>query len=125
MGDEEMAYTKQPIIYPSGFVSIDTAKINMNFSILADAFYNSDPENNPINKACYVGTNAPDNPKVGQLWLDTSVDPPVLKVFDGIDWRSKVSSADNATNVTNVTNADMLDNMHADDFIAISFFFGG
>jgi len=123
-----MPYTKSPIVYPSGFVSIDTEKVNTNFSILADAFYNSDPENNPINRACYVGATAPTDPKVGQLWLDISVHPPVLKVYNGTNWQSKVSLADNAvnaTNATNATNADMMDGLHADDFIAMNFFFGG
>jgi hypothetical protein len=97
-----------PIVYPSGFVSIDTAKINMNFSILADAFYNSNPENNPIKQACYVGVTPPNNPAVGQLWLDMSVYPPILKVYDGTNWQSKQSKVS-----------------LADNFIAMNFFFGG
>jgi hypothetical protein len=105
-----MPYIKNPIIYPSGFVSVDVAKVNQNFSILADAFYNSDPENNPINRACYVGATPPNNPKVGQLWLDISVNPPVLKVYDGVNWQSKISLADNAVNATN---ADKIDGFHA------------
>jgi len=81
-----MPYVKNPIVYPTGKVSEDTAKINTNFSILADAFYNSDPENNPIYRACYVGITAPLNPKVGQIWVDTSVAPPVIKVYNGTNW---------------------------------------
>ena len=78
-----MPYSKNPITYPTGKVSEDTAQINTNFSILADAFYNSDPENSPIYRACYVGIIAPLNPKVGQIWVDTSVAPPVIKVYNG------------------------------------------
>lgn len=81
-----MPYVKNPITYPSGKVSEETAKINTNFSILADAFYNSDPENSPIYRACYVGITAPLNPKVGQIWVDTSVAPPVIKVYNGTNW---------------------------------------
>ena len=81
-----MPYVKNPIVYPSGKVSEQTAQINTNFSILADAFYNSDPENSPIYRACYVGITAPLNPKVGQLWVDTSVAPPVIKVYNGTNW---------------------------------------
>ena len=81
-----MAYVKNPITYPTGKVSEDTAKINTNFSILADAFYNSDPENSPIYRACYVGITAPLNPKIGQIWVDTSVAPPVIKVYNGTNW---------------------------------------
>jgi len=183
-----MPYVRNPITYPSGKVSEDTAKINTNFSILADAFYNSDPENSPIYRACYVGITAPLNPKVGQIWvdtsvappvikvyngtswlevkpasvdeptspyvgqiwLDTSVNPPVLKIYDGVNWQSNVSNADkldgqegsyylNRANHTGTQppstispqghgsglDADMVDGFDADDFIAISFFFGG
>jgi len=81
-----MPYSKNPITYPTGKVSEDTAQINTNFSILADAFYNSDPENSPIYRACYVGITAPLNPKVGQIWVDTSVAPPVIKVYNGTNW---------------------------------------
>ena len=81
-----MPYVKNPIVYPSGKVSEDTAQINTNFSILADAFYNSDPENSPIYRACYVGITAPLNPKVGQIWVDISVAPPVIKVYNGTNW---------------------------------------
>jgi hypothetical protein len=81
-----MPYVKNPITHPSGKVSEETAKINTNFSILADAFYNSDPENSPIYRACYVGITAPLNPKVGQIWVDTSVAPPLIKVYNGTNW---------------------------------------
>lgn len=114
-----MPYTRNPINYPNGLVSVDTAKVNENFSILAEAFYNSNPENNPINRACYAGATPPNNPKVGQLWLDTSVNPPVLKVYDGVNWQSKVSLADNANSANQANsanyanNADMLDGFHA------------
>jgi len=93
-----MPYVRNPITYPSGKVSEDTAKINTNFSILADAFYNSDPENSPIYRACYVGITAPLNPKVGQIWVDTSVAPPVIKVYNGTSWLEvKPASVDEPT----------------------------
>jgi hypothetical protein len=37
--------------------------------------------NDPI-----VSHNAPTSPKEGQLWLDTSVSPSVLKMWDGAQW---------------------------------------
>ena len=46
-----MSYTKNPIVYPSGFVSVDTAKINRNFSILADAFVGNDPTTGIVKNA--------------------------------------------------------------------------
>lgn len=33
-----------------------------------------------------VSADEPTNPKVGQLWLDTSVSPSVLKMWDGTQW---------------------------------------
>ena len=33
-----------------------------------------------------IGSNAPPDPKEGQLWLDTSVSPSVLKMWDGREW---------------------------------------
>jgi len=83
-----MPYVRNPITYPSGKVSEDTAKINTNFSILADAFYNSDPENNPIYRGAYIGISAPLNPKTGQIWMDVSVFPPTIYVYDGTKWQT-------------------------------------
>jgi len=83
-----MPYVKRPITYPTGKVSEQTEQINVNFSILADAFYNSDPENNPIYKGAYIGTTAPLNPKAGQIWMDISVFPPTVHIYDGSDWRT-------------------------------------
>jgi hypothetical protein len=83
-----MPYVRNPITYPTGKVSVETAQINTNFSILADAFYNSDPENNPIYRGAYIGTSAPLNPKTGQIWLDISVSPPNLYVYNGTYWQT-------------------------------------
>lgn len=33
-----------------------------------------------------ISNNAPENPKEGQLWLDTSVTPSILKMWDGSEW---------------------------------------
>jgi hypothetical protein len=81
-----MPYVKRPITYPTGKVSEETEQINTNFSILADAFYNSDPENNPIYRGAYVGVSAPLNPKIGQIWIDTSTIQPTLYVYNGTAW---------------------------------------
>jgi len=83
-----MAYVRNPITYPSGKVSDDTAQINTNFGILADAFYNSDPTNNPIYRGAYIGTSAPLNPKAGQIWMDVSVFPPTIYIYDGSNWQT-------------------------------------
>lgn len=37
--------------------------------------------NDPI-----IGSSAPDDPQGGQLWLDTSVSPSILKMWDGSKW---------------------------------------
>ncbi|AMW98458.1 hypothetical protein [Rummeliibacillus stabekisii] len=34
----------------------------------------------------FVGPNPPPHPMVGQIWLDTSVKPPVLRMWDGENW---------------------------------------
>ena len=83
-----MAYVRNPIVYPNGRVSEDTAKINTNFEILADAFYSSDPENNPIYRGAYIGISAPLTPKAGQIWMDISVLPPTLYIYDGTNWQT-------------------------------------
>jgi hypothetical protein len=83
-----MSYVKRPITYPTGKVSEQTEQINENFSILADAFYNSDPENNPIYKGAYVGISAPLNPKAGQIWMNISVFPPTIYIYDGTNWQT-------------------------------------
>ena len=33
-----------------------------------------------------LGDTPPENPDVNSIWLDTSVDPPVMKIFDGTNW---------------------------------------
>jgi hypothetical protein len=83
-----MPYVRNPIVYPNGKVSENTLQIDTNFAILADAFYNSDPENNPIYKSAYVGASAPLNPKVGQIWMDISVFPPTIYIYDGTNWQT-------------------------------------
>lgn len=36
----------------------------------------------------FANDNAPDNPVEGQLWYDTSIESPQLKLYDGTDWIS-------------------------------------
>ena len=33
-----------------------------------------------------VGDTAPTNPQTGNIWLDTSEDPPDKKTYDGTSW---------------------------------------
>lgn len=33
-----------------------------------------------------IGTTAPTFPKVDEVWIDTSLVPPLLKVYDGKTW---------------------------------------
>jgi hypothetical protein len=66
----------------------DLQKANNNFNILGSAFINDDPKNQPIKRATYIGTNEPSDAVVGTLWLDTSVSPPVFKIYDGTNWIS-------------------------------------
>jgi hypothetical protein len=75
-------------------VTTELNDANENFKILGQAFYKSDPSSNPILRASYVGTSAPSNPVAGTTWLDTSINPSVLKVYDGNNWQrtSSISS---------------------------------
>jgi hypothetical protein len=51
-----------------------------------------------------VSSTAPTPSYAGQLWLDTSTSPPLIKQWDGFAWQSRVSNADNS---------DKVDNFHA------------
>jgi len=51
-----------------------------------------------------VSSTAPTPSYAGQLWLDTSTSPPLIKQWDGFAWQSRVSIADNS---------DKVDNFHA------------
>jgi len=61
---------------------------NENFTILGQAFVNNDPSSQPILRASYVGPSAPSNPVAGMTWLNTSVNPPVIMVYDGNNWQA-------------------------------------
>lgn len=96
-----MAYTLAPFNpltpYQNQVVTeLNTA--NNNFTILGQAFYNNDPSSNPVLRASYVGSSAPSNPVAGMTWLDTSTTPPVLKVYDGSNWKSNVANANTVNN---------------------------
>jgi hypothetical protein len=49
---------------------------------------------NVIEILAVVSDIPPATPHVGQLWLDTSVNPPILKTYDGTNWQSSISNAD-------------------------------
>ena len=78
----------------------DLDKANQNFKILGQAFYNNDPSSQPILRASYIGSTAPSNPVAGMTWLDTSVNPSALKVYDGSNWQSIVPLRVDLTNAT-------------------------
>lgn len=75
----------------SHVIFIPKEKISRSLSINVDVCSNNDivartnavvlDLNDPM-----VSNVAPVDPKVGQLWLDTSVSPSVLKMWDGIEW---------------------------------------
>ena len=61
--------------------------LNINFSVYNDTTVVARTNtivfdlNDPM-----VGSTAPSNPKEGQLWLDMSVSPSILKMWDGSKW---------------------------------------
>jgi hypothetical protein len=83
-------------------VSTELNYANDNFSILGQAFLNSDPSSNPVFRASYVGSSAPNNPVAGTTWLDTSSSPSVIRVYDGSNWQSSVVSVSNFSNISYV-----------------------
>ncbi|MBX0312568.1 MAG: hypothetical protein JHC31_12500 [Sulfurihydrogenibium sp.] len=96
-----MAYTLTPFNPSTPYqnqVATELNTANTNFTILGQAFYNNDPSSNPVLRASYVGSSAPSNPVAGTTWLDTSTTPPVLKVYDGSNWKSNVANANTVNN---------------------------
>jgi hypothetical protein len=84
-----MAYVKRPFEYWGMLINQVEHDLNIandNFEILGNAFYQSDPQNQPINRACYISNTPPLNPKKGQIWVNTSFSPPVYYVYDGTNW---------------------------------------
>ena len=57
-------------------------------------------------KEAYVGTSAPSNPTDGQLWVDTSQNPPVLKIYDATNsaWKLCIT---NITQIESRSHADL------------------
>ena len=57
-------------------------------------------------KEAYVGTSAPSNPTDGQLWVDTSQNPPVLKIYDATNsaWKLCITSI---TQIESRSHADL------------------
>jgi hypothetical protein len=84
-----MPYTNRPFAYWGMLINQVEHDLNIandNFEILGDAFYQSDPQNQPINRACYVSDTPPLNPKKGQIWVVTSVYHTASYVYDGTKW---------------------------------------
>lgn len=96
-----MAYTLAPFNPSTPYqnqVATELNTANTNFTILGQAFYNNDPTSQPILRASYIGSSAPSNPVAGMTWLDTSTTPPVLKVYDGSNWKSNVANSNTVNN---------------------------
>jgi hypothetical protein len=96
-----MAYTLAPFNPSTPYqnqVATELNTANTNFTVLGQAFYNNDPSSNPVLRASYVGSSAPSNPVAGMTWLDTSFNPPVLKVYDGNNWQSNIANANTVNN---------------------------
>lgn len=51
----------------------------------------------------YTGTTAPTSPYKGQLWVDTSTNPPITKVYDGSAWKEQNGTDTLKTNVQTLT----------------------
>jgi hypothetical protein len=100
-----MSYTSRPFNYTGTLpnqVQNDLNLANDNFDILGQAFLNNDPSSKPIKRAVYIGATPPAGAVASTLWFDTSVTPPVLKVYNGTNWQLVSSS-----------NADTVDGFHA------------
>jgi hypothetical protein len=85
-----MAYTLAPFNPSTPYQNQVATELNLannNFTILGQAFYNNNPSSNPVLRASYIGSSAPSNPVAGTTWLDTSTNPPMLKVYDGSTWQ--------------------------------------
>jgi hypothetical protein len=99
-----MAYTPAPFNPSTPYqnqVATELNLANQNFTILSQAFLNNDPASKPILRASHIGSTAPSNPVAGTTWLDTSTNPPTLKVYDGSNWQSNVINANNSNTVNN------------------------
>jgi hypothetical protein len=60
--------------YPYDFqICTELLKANTNFEIVANAFVDSDIENQPIKRAVYIDTQPPSNPTEGMLWFNTNI----------------------------------------------------
>jgi len=84
-----MAYTNRPFNYTGTLpnqVQNDLELANDNFDILAQAFIGNDPSSQPVKRAVYIGSTAPVDAVANTLWLDTSVSPPRLKIYNGTSW---------------------------------------
>lgn len=86
-----MSYTLAPFNPLTPYqnqVSTELNIANTNFTILGQAFYNNDPSSQYILRASCISSAAPSNPVAGTIWLDTSANPPILKVYDGSTWKA-------------------------------------
>ena len=50
-----------------------------------------------------TSATAPSSPYKGQVWQDTSVSPPTMKVWNGSEWKEQNGTDVIKTNVTNLT----------------------
>lgn len=91
--DVEMKYTYTNSLYPSVYsnvIAISKESVNksqnIDFTILKDGAYVSSTNTNIIDSNDPIISNStPENPVYGQLWLDTSVTPHVLKMYVKVD----------------------------------------
>ena len=51
----------------------------------------------------YTAATAPTNPYKGQLWVDTSKNPPVTKVYSGTAWKEQNGTDTLRTNISTLT----------------------
>lgn len=55
--------------------------------------------NGVISAVTYSGSTPPPGPRVGELWYDTSVNPPTLKVWSGSQWEPVSQASGTVTSV--------------------------
>lgn len=79
----ENVYLKGSLVLPKAGIT-DTSNSNFNFDEWNSTTFEDQINSNDIHK----GNTAPESPDIGDLWLDTSTTPALLKKWDGEKWEN-------------------------------------
>jgi len=94
-----------PIPLPYNFHNLNTSNLQNARDSSGDVIGKAVPASyldsnfNQLAKIVTVSSTAPTPSYAGQLWLDTSTSPPIIKQWDGFAWRSRVSISDDSDKV--------------------------